>query len=129
MALTIEDVFKNLRVELNPDRKELILRAYEFAKKAHASQKRKNGEDYIQHALHTAANVARIGMRSKTIAASLLHDVPEDTSVTLREIEEKFGKTEKIEAGKTITKSGFMVNETDKIELHVEEQYVSRAAL
>ena len=92
MAITIEDVLKNLRVELTPDRKELILRAYEFANVAHKSQKRKSGEDYIQHALHTALYVARIGMRSKTIAASLLHDVPEDTSVTLREIEEKFGK-------------------------------------
>ncbi len=92
MNLTLEDIFKNLKVNLTPKRKELIENAYEFAKKAHAGQKRKNDEDYIQHSLHTALNVARIGMRSKTIAASLLHDVPEDTNVTLREIEEKFGK-------------------------------------
>lgn len=91
-TLTIDDVLKNLRVESSSERKELISRAYEFAKEAHQGQKRKNGEDYIQHSLHTALNVARIGMRSKTIAASLLHDVPEDTNVTLREIEEKFGK-------------------------------------
>lgn len=92
MNLTLEDIFKNLKVDLTPKRKELIENAYEFAKKAHTGQKRKNDEDYIQHSLHTALNVARIGMRSKTIAASLLHDVPEDTNVTLREIEEKFGK-------------------------------------
>lgn len=91
-TISIDDVLKSLRVELSSERKELILNAYEFAKKAHAGQKRKNGEDYIQHSLQTALTVARIGMRSRTIAASLLHDVPEDTNVTLREIEEKFGK-------------------------------------
>jgi GTP pyrophosphokinase len=90
--LTIEDVLKNLKVALTPERETLIRSAYEFAEIAHRGQKRKSGEDYIQHPLGTAVNLARIGMGSKTIAAGLLHDVPEDTQVTMKELEQKFGK-------------------------------------
>lgn len=80
-----------MKTALTPEREALIKSAFEFAEKAHQGQKRKTGEDYIQHSLGTALNLAHIGMGSKTIAAGLLHDVPEDTEVTLREIEEKFG--------------------------------------
>lgn len=68
-----------------------ILSAYTFAEAAHRGQKRKSGEDYIIHSLHVAKNLAEIGMDEKTIAAGLLHDVPEDTNVTLEEVEKKFG--------------------------------------
>lgn len=92
MVVTIEDIFNNIKCELTPRRKELIINAYEFAKKAHAGQKRRSGEDYIQHSLQTALILARIGMRSKTISCGLLHDVPEDTDVTLEEIRKIFGE-------------------------------------
>ncbi|MFA5777341.1 MAG: RelA/SpoT family protein [Parcubacteria group bacterium] len=90
--LTINDILKAVRFGLTKERKQRILDAYEFAKKAHAGQKRKSGDEYVQHSLETALNIAKIGMRSKTITAGILHDVPEDTSVTLSELEEKFGK-------------------------------------
>ncbi|PIP28365.1 MAG: hypothetical protein COX29_01575 [Candidatus Moranbacteria bacterium CG23_combo_of_CG06-09_8_20_14_all_35_22] len=89
--LTIEDVLKNTKLKLDAKREALIRSAYQTALTAHAGQKRKSGEDYIQHCLGTALNLAKIGMRSKTISAGLLHDVPEDTQMTLSEIEEKFG--------------------------------------
>ena len=89
--LTIEDVIKNVRIKLDARRENLIRSAYQVALAAHAGQKRKSGEDYIQHSLATALNLAKLGMRSKTISAGLLHDVPEDTEVTLLEIENKFG--------------------------------------
>lgn len=92
MSITIEDIFSNIKFELTPKRKELITSAYEFAEKAHAGQKRRSGEDYIQHSLQTALILSRMGMRSKTISAGILHDVPEDTNVTLEEVEKKFGK-------------------------------------
>lgn len=92
MGITIEDLFNSAKFELTPKRKELISDAYEFAEKAHAGQKRRSGEDYIQHSLQTAMILARMGMRSKTISAGILHDVPEDTNATLEEIEKKFGK-------------------------------------
>lgn len=89
--LTIDDVLKSVRVELTPKRETLIRAAYEFAEVAHRGQTRRSGEDYIQHSMATAMTLAHIGMGSRTIAAGLLHDVPEDTEVTLKMIEEKFG--------------------------------------
>jgi len=89
--LTIEDILKNTRFVGDAKREALIRSAYEFAEAAHRGQKRKSGEDYIQHPMHTALHLATIGMGSKTISAGLLHDVPEDTAVTLAEVEKKFG--------------------------------------
>ena len=89
--ITIEDVLKNIKFNLTSEREKLIRSAFDFSRQAHEGQKRKTGEDYVQHSLHTALNIARIGMRSKTIAAGLLHDVSEDTEITLAEIEKKFG--------------------------------------
>lgn len=90
--ITIEDVLKNLRIKKTYRREALIRSAYAFAEEVHRSQKRKSGEDYIQHPLYTAFNLARIGMGSKTLAGGLLHDVLEDTGKTLEDIENKFGK-------------------------------------
>ncbi|HPN96304.1 MAG TPA: RelA/SpoT family protein [Candidatus Moranbacteria bacterium] len=90
--ITIEDVIKNTRFYPDSRRETLIKKAYDLAEKAHQGQKRKSGEDYIQHPMHTALNLAKIGMGSKTISAGLLHDVPEDTQITIEEIEKEFGK-------------------------------------
>ena len=69
----------------------VLTQVFEFADMAHAGQKRKNGEPYIQHPLHTAYMLAEIKADLPTVMAGLLHDVPEDTSRTLAEIEKKFG--------------------------------------
>lgn len=90
--LTLEDIFKSFKLPLTEKRKKLIAEAYEFAESAHDGQKRKSGENYIQHSIATAITLAKIGMGSKTVAAGLLHDVPEDTAVTLSELEKNFGK-------------------------------------
>lgn len=89
--LSLKDILDALK---NPtdERMKLITKAYAFAEKAHAGQKRLSGEDYIQHPISTAKILAEIGMGSKTISAGLLHDVPEDTSVSIEEIEKAFGK-------------------------------------
>lgn len=89
--LTIEDVLKNTKFVGDKKREALVRSAYELAEMAHQGQKRKSGENYIQHPIHAALTLAKIGMGSKTISAGLLHDVPEDTQVTLKTIEEKFG--------------------------------------
>ncbi len=90
--LTLKDIFKSLKIEATDERKKLISKAFEFAKKAHQGQKRRSGEDYFQHCIATAKILAEIGMGSKTISAGLLHDVPEDTEITLAEIKKEFGK-------------------------------------
>lgn len=91
MSITIEDVLKSFRLHLTDKRKRLIVKAYEFAKAAHKGQKRKSGENYIVHPLGTAKILAELGMGSITVASALLHDVPEDTSITLKDIEKEFG--------------------------------------
>lgn len=90
--LTLEDILGALRNPASDARKKVITEAYDFAMEAHKGQKRRSGEDYIQHPIAVAKILAEIGMGGKTIAAGLLHDVPEDTSVTLEEVEKKFGK-------------------------------------
>ncbi|MFZ2226594.1 MAG: RelA/SpoT family protein [Candidatus Moraniibacteriota bacterium] len=91
--ITIDDVLKNVKFKLDFKHEALIRSAYVMAEKAHLGQKRKSGTDeYIEHPLNTALNLAKIGLGAKTITAGLLHDVPEDTQVTLKEIEQKFGK-------------------------------------
>ncbi len=63
-----------------------------MAEKAHRGQQRKSGEPYIIHPLATGYILAAMRMDANIIVAALLHDVPEDTSVTLKEIEKNFGK-------------------------------------
>lgn len=70
---------------------ELIRLAYEFAEKAHRGQKRKSGESYIVHPLAAAQILADMQMDQSIIITALLHDVPEDTDVTIEEIERNFG--------------------------------------
>ena len=69
----------------------LISRAYRAAEKAHEGQLRKSGEPYITHPLAVATILAKLGLDDITLAAALLHDAVEDTSVTLEEIEAGFG--------------------------------------
>jgi guanosine-3',5'-bis(diphosphate) 3'-pyrophosphohydrolase len=89
--MTVEDIFKASKFPLSNEGRKFIAEAYKTAEFAHRGQKRKSGDDYIVHCLETAKILAEIGMESRTIAAGLLHDVPEDTAVTLDEIRAKFG--------------------------------------
>ncbi len=65
--------------------------AFEYANNAHDGQFRISGEPYIHHPLHVALILAELEMDIQSIIASLLHDVVEDTKVTLEEITELFG--------------------------------------
>ena len=69
----------------------VIWSAYEYSLDAHKGQKRKSGEDYITHPVSVACIAARLHLDSPSIQAALLHDVVEDTTATLKEIEKKFG--------------------------------------
>jgi GTP diphosphokinase / guanosine-3',5'-bis(diphosphate) 3'-diphosphatase len=70
---------------------DIIRLAYDFAKNAHAGQKRKSGEPYITHPLAASTILAEMRIDPVIVTATLLHDVPEDTKITLEEIEENFG--------------------------------------
>lgn len=65
--------------------------AYDFATKAHEGQFRKSGEPYVAHPLAAAHILADMRIDPVIITATLLHDVPEDTNVTIDEVEKNFG--------------------------------------
>lgn len=90
-TITIDDVIKAARFPLGSDREKRIREAYIFAEAAHSGQLRRSGEPYITHSLHTAKILAETGMDTTTIMAGLLHDVPEDTPLTIDQVREKFG--------------------------------------
>ena len=69
----------------------LIRKAYEFSDKAHHGQLRKSGEPYVEHCLEVAFVLAEQHMDSTTIAAGLVHDVVEDTDVSLEDLRHEFG--------------------------------------
>lgn len=90
--ITLQTLLDAMPRPLTGNDQKFLTDAYHFAEKAHQGQKRKSGEEYIIHCLHVAKTLAEIGMDAKTLAAGLLHDVPEDTDTTLADIEKKFGE-------------------------------------
>ncbi|KPB05134.1 RelA/SpoT family protein [Bacillus sp. CHD6a] len=89
-VLTADQVIDNARRYLKGDDIAFLERAYEFAKNAHAEQYRKSGEPYIIHPIQVAGILVDLDLDPSTIAAGFLHDVVEDTSVSLEEIKEAF---------------------------------------
>ncbi len=83
-----------LRIEqYNPDADlKVIVKAFNYATKAHENQYRKSGEKYIVHPIEVAKILAELELDVDTIAAGLLHDVIEDTDITYKDIERDFGK-------------------------------------
>ncbi len=76
-----------------PDRldRELLARAYRFSEKAHSGQTRRSGEPYVSHCVEVAKILAELQLDTVTVASGLIHDVVEDTSVTVADVEREFG--------------------------------------
>ncbi|MDR7609175.1 MAG: HD domain-containing protein, partial [Armatimonadota bacterium] len=70
---------------------DLLRRAYAFAVRAHEGQFRRSGEPYVMHSVAVAHILADLRMDTTTVAAALLHDVPEDTPQSLEEVRREFG--------------------------------------
>ena len=96
-----------------PDKYADLKRAYEFAEKAHAGQKRSSGEDYFIHPCAVVEILADYGFDSSTLIAAFLHDVLEDTAVTPEELSAEFGQ-EILELVQGVTK-------LDKLQFHNRE--------
>jgi GTP diphosphokinase / guanosine-3',5'-bis(diphosphate) 3'-diphosphatase len=88
---------------LNKDEKKMIRKAFDVAVDAHQNQRRKSGEAYIFHPIAVAKIVAsEIGLGASSIAAALMHDVVEDSDITVQDIEKMFNpKIAQIVAGLT----------------------------
>ncbi len=84
----VVDAYKERHAKGDPA---LILRAYDSAAEAHRHQTRQSGEEYIHHPVAVAGVVASLGLDDVTIAAALLHDAVEDTSLTLDDVRDQFG--------------------------------------
>ena len=106
----IESASRYLKNEKNI---QIIKDAYQLAKEKHEGQLRKSGEPYINHPLHVALLLSEYNTGPQTIAAGLLHDVVEDTDVTLDYVKERFGEdVAKIVDGVTkISKLKYMTKE------------------
>lgn len=87
--MTIQELIRTHKIK--PADQKLIRDAHQFAATAHMGQKRRSGEDYVQHAIMAANHLADWGMDAVTIAAALLHDVPENTKASLDDVRKQFG--------------------------------------
>ncbi|MBM6619707.1 RelA/SpoT family protein [Bacillus suaedaesalsae] len=91
-VLTANQVIEKAAKYLNEKDIKLVQKAYEYANKAHEEQYRKSGEPYIIHPIQVAGILVDLEMDPVTISAGFLHDVVEDTNVTLQDLEEEFDK-------------------------------------
>src|SRR6266851_7714641 len=90
-AVDVEGIVKEMLRHYPDGDAELVRRAHAYAAEAHAGQKRVSGEPYITHPAAVAMLIAELGMDPATVAATLLHDVPEDTARTSDDIRQQFG--------------------------------------
>ena len=108
---------------------EMIDKAYKFAKEAHKDQKRKSGEPYIIHPLHTALILADLELDKESIMAALLHDVMEDTSVTREDMISAFGEevTDLVDGVTKLTKLDYDVDKVEKQAENLRKMFLAMA--
>ena len=107
---------------------DLIKKAYYIAYKAHKGQKRKSGEDYIIHPVEVAIILANYGMDTETIVAGILHDVVEDTDVSIEEIRKNFNnEIAKLVNGVTKISKIACVTQEDKKTENIRKMIVAMA--
>jgi len=91
-AVRLEDIVERIQ-NYHPDADvDMLRRAYIFSAKAHQGQTRLSGESYLIHPIEVAAILANLKLDAATVAAGLLHDTIEDTTVTSEEIKSMFGE-------------------------------------
>jgi len=94
-ALTVtkfRELLRTMRTNRPGDNLELVRKAYDFSQTIHAGQTRASGEPYLVHPLSVALVLAEMKMDPVAVAAGLLHDSVEDTSVTIVDIRKEFGE-------------------------------------
>ena len=89
--ITYDKLTEAIRASGRTYNMDMIEKAYRMANEAHKDARRRSGEPYICHPLAVARLVLDLGMDTESIAASLLHDVVEDTPITIDEVKSAFG--------------------------------------
>lgn len=90
MNYSVDEILQ-LKPTLSDNEKNLIIKAFDYSKNAHAAQKRNSGDPYFNHVFHTAHILAEMNTDPVTISAALLHDVLEDTETTDTDLRAVFG--------------------------------------
>lgn len=88
--VTIEDVLQEVKTHNKKADLKLIKKAYNYAYSHHGDQKRRSGEPYIIHPIQVAYILSSLGLDDATICAALMHDLVEDTEVTVEDISNDF---------------------------------------
>lgn len=114
-----EDLIRGIRRYHPSDDISMIEKSYQIAAEAHKEQKRKSGEPYIIHPLCVAIILADLEMDKETIVAAILHDVVEDTVMTLDELRAEFGDEVALLVD-GVTKLTQLSWSADKVELQAE---------
>ena len=89
--MDIKPLLDKVKEYLPEDKLALVEKAYLFALEAHGNQLRLSGEPFVTHPLETAMIVADLQLDETSLAAALLHDVPEDCGIPFSELEKRFG--------------------------------------
>ena len=89
--MSFAELLEKAEEYLPPEKIALVKKAYDFAAQAHQGQMRKSGDPYIEHPLQVALTLAKLQLDAKTLAAALLHDVPENCDLPISELEAEFG--------------------------------------
>ena len=112
------DLMKRMQANRPNDDLELVKKAYDYSMKNHAGQSRASGEPYLVHPLEVALVLAEMKMDSVAVAAGLLHDSVEDTSVTIVDIRKEFGEqvAHIVEGVTKISKIDFATREEQQAE-------------
>ncbi|MCF0228990.1 MAG: bifunctional (p)ppGpp synthetase/guanosine-3',5'-bis(diphosphate) 3'-pyrophosphohydrolase [Parasporobacterium sp.] len=114
-----EQLMEMVSADYSPEDVATIEKAYQLAKECHKDQKRKSGEPYIIHPVHVAMILSEMDMDRDSIVAGLLHDVVEDTPMTLAELKTQFGE-DVAELVDGVTKLTQIKYVADKVEVQAE---------
>ena len=88
--MTIKDIITEMKKHNRKTDTKLVTKAFNYAVSHHGDQKRKSGEPYIIHPLQVAYILSTLGLDDATICAALMHDLAEDTDVTIQDISKEF---------------------------------------
>ena len=90
--ITIKDIITEMKKHNRKTDSKLVMKAYNYAVSHHGDQKRKSGEPYIIHPMQVAYILSTLGLDDATICAALMHDLAEDTDVTIENIAKEFSQ-------------------------------------
>lgn len=91
-VMEFSKLLEKARTYLPAEKIAVVEEAYKFAEEKHKGQVRLSGEHYLEHPLQVAYTLAELQLDAGSLAAALMHDIPEETGLPIADVEAKFGK-------------------------------------